>query len=320
MKKILFLLVFIPSIIVAEDEIYSRFYPEGTTWTELVLDTLAHDSWFSKDGDNWVANYETVTYYVKGQVVIDGYGRTVNCVYTRIAGEPDSWAFIIEDPASQYMDFKWVKAGIIYIDAYYGYTYSYLGLLYHFDWVEGEDFRGSIPLINTLSFGSKETINYGIIEKIEEGDFGGVRPLNYVDLTATIWYSGDRPIRYYPVRMIQGIGVTTWDGPQCILGPVEIMTTLPKSYLSGNPFMTWFKSKYGTEESHHRSMLVHFERNGEVLYDVWPSPEGMTNEVKYVLAPKPENDTPALYDLSGRKLEQKPSKGIYIQDGRVLVK
>ena len=316
MKKILLLLVFIPSIIVAEDEIYSRFYPEGTTWTEIVLDTLAHDSWFSKEGDNWVANYDTVTYYVKGQVVIDGYGRTVNCVYTRIAGEPDSWAFIIEDPASQYMDFKWVKAGIIEADN----GYSYLGLLYHFDWVEGESFRGSIPLINTLSFGSdQETVNYGIIEKIEEGDFGGVRPLNYVDLTATIWYSGNRPIRYYPVRMIQGIGVTTWDGPQCILGPVEIMTTLEKEYLSGNPFMKWFKSKYGTDESHHRSMLVHFERNGEVLYDVWPSPKGMTNEVKYVLAPKPENDTPILFDLSGRRLERAPQRGIYIKNGKKFI-
>ena len=68
-------------------------------------------------------------------------------------------------------------------------------------------------------------------------------------------------------------------------------------------------------------MLVHFERNGEVLCDVWPSPEGMTNEVKYVLAPEPENDTPILYDLSGRRLEQKPQKGIYIQNGKkVLVK
>ena len=49
-------------------------------------------------------------------------------------------------------------------------------------------------------------------------------------------------------------------------------------------------------------------------------PEDLTNEVKYVLAPKPENDTPALYDLSGHKLEKKPSKGIYIQNGKVLVK
>ena len=47
----------------------------------------------------------------------------------------------------------------------------------------------------------------------------------------------------------------------------------------------------------------------------------MTNEVKYVLAPEPENDTPILYDLSGRRLEQKPTKGIYIQGGRkVLIK
>ena len=83
--------------------------------------------------------------------------------------------------------------------------------------------------------------------------------------------------------------------------------------------MKWFKSKYGTDESHHRSMLVHFERNGEVLYDVWPSPKGMTNEVKYVLAPKPENDTPILFDLSGRRLEKKPTKGIYIKGQKKFI-
>ena len=33
-----------------------------------------------------------------------------------------------------------------------------------------------------------------------------------------------------------------------------------------------------------------------------------------------EADKNALYDLSGRRLEQKPSKGIYIQNGKVLVK
>ena len=48
-------------------------------------------------------------------------------------------------------------------------------------------------------------------------------------------------------------------------------------------------------------------------------PEDLTNEVKYVLAPKPENDTPALYDLSGRRLQQKPSKGIYIEDGKKVL-
>ena len=45
----------------------------------------------------------------------------------------------------------------------------------------------------------------------------------------------------------------------------------------------------------------------------------MTNEVKYVLTPKPENDTPILFDLSGRRLEQKPAKGIYIQGGKTIL-
>ncbi len=66
-------------------------------------------------------------------------------------------------------------------------------------------------------------------------------------------------------------------------------------------------------------MLVHFERNGEVLYDVWPSPKELTNEAKYVLAPEPENDTPILYDLSGRKLERAPQRGIYIQNGKKVL-
>ena len=48
-------------------------------------------------------------------------------------------------------------------------------------------------------------------------------------------------------------------------------------------------------------------------------PEEMTNEAKYVLAPEPENETSILYDLSGRRLQQKPSKGIYIQGGRVMI-
>ncbi|MBO4642378.1 MAG: hypothetical protein J5661_05935 [Bacteroidaceae bacterium] len=303
MKKLLLFLVFIPSIIVAEDEIYSRFYPEGTTWTELVLDTLAHDSWFSKEGDNWVANYETVTYYVKGQW--DFHGSKLNCVYTQIAGEPDSLAFYIEDPGTQDMAFKLIWAGIKNDD-----NYCTSSELYDFDWIEGKSLYGQ-PMVNHIFWGGPVArILYGTIEKIEEGDFGGVQPLNYVDLTAQIWYKKIKELnREYPVRMIQGIGVTTWDGPQCILGPIDVSTYLYKPGLGHkvNP------------DSHHRSMLVHFERNGEILYDVWPSPEGMTNEVKYVLTPKPENDTPILFDLSGRRLEQKPAKGIYIQGGKTIL-
>ena len=48
-------------------------------------------------------------------------------------------------------------------------------------------------------------------------------------------------------------------------------------------------------------------------------PEDLTNEVKYVLAPKPENDTLILYDLSGRKLERAPQRGIYIKNGKKFI-
>ena len=191
---------------------------------------------------------------------------------------------------------------------------------YDFDWYEGKEIHWPQTWEYYLdlywyevywykyreSFGRNESISFGTIDKIREGDFGGIRPLAYVDLVAKLDYWPDHYYDY-PVRMIQGIGVTTWNGPECIFGPHDVH--LLRSY----PNLC--------EDSHHRSMLVHFERNGEVLYDAWPKPEDLTNEVKYVLAPEPENDTPFLFDLSGRRIQQKPAKGIYIQNGKkVLIK
>ncbi|MBP5798892.1 MAG: hypothetical protein J6W43_03145 [Prevotella sp.] len=66
---------------------------------------------------------------------------------------------------------------------------------------------------------------------------------------------------------------------------------------------------------HYRSMLVHFERNGEVLYDVWPEKGGVADGIKSISKEK----TPAantLYDLQGRRLSVRPPKGVYIQNGK----
>ncbi|HAE24530.1 MAG TPA: hypothetical protein DCG33_04255 [Prevotellaceae bacterium] len=63
--------------------------------------------------------------------------------------------------------------------------------------------------------------------------------------------------------MIQGIGVVTWNDGECIFGPLKPYDALPLPH---------------EESRHYRSMLVHFERNGEVLYDVWPR-KGSTVEV-----------------------------------------
>ena len=66
-------------------------------------------------------------------------------------------------------------------------------------------------------------------------------------------------------------------------------------------------------------MLVHFERNGEVLYDVWPE-KGTTgiNEIKSEEL-RIKNDE-AIYDLQGRRLPRKPTHGIYIENGKKRAK
>ena len=92
---------------------------------------------------------------------------------------------------------------------------------------------------------------FGVIEEIKEGDFGGVRPLKYVDMNG--------------IRIIHGIGVTEWNDGECLFGPVNLFKS--SFYFKGTP-----------PERHYRSMLVHFERDGEVLYDVWPQKEAATEE------------------------------------------
>ena len=62
-------------------------------------------------------------------------------------------------------------------------------------------------------------------------------------------------------------------------------------------------------------MLVHFERNGEVLYDVWPkkeTPSGIT------IKDSQTANQGTLFDLQGRKVQGKPSQGIYIKDGKKI--
>ena len=283
----------------------SRYYPEGTTWTEIRLDTLKYDSWFSKDGDRWVANFDTVTYCVKGQELYNQ--RIDNLVYVKKSDGLDSLIFHLQD---------YYEGGTNGNQLFVGTPYQgdlFYTPFYDFDWYEGKEIHWPQTWEYYLdlywyevywykyreSFGRNESISFGTIDKIREGDFGGIRPLAYVDLVAKLDYWPDHYYDY-PVRMIQGIGVTTWNGPECIFGPhdVHLLRSYPDSC---------------EEDSHHRSMLVHFERNGEVLYDAWPKPEDLTNEVKYVLAPKPETSSSTLYDLSGRRLQQKPQKGIYIQ-------
>ena len=104
-------------------------------------------------------------------------------------------------------------------------------------------------------------------------------------------------------RIIQGIGITEWNDGECLLGPPD-----PYSALS-------FDNNLYSER-HYRSMLVHFERNGEVLYDVWPEKGG--TDIKSISTAKTSIDN-TLYDLKGSKLQQTPQKRVYIQNGKKYI-
>ena len=66
----------------------------------------------------------------------------------------------------------------------------------------------------------------------------------------------------------------------------------------------------------YRSILVHFEHNGEVLYDLWPTPEGgLVTRLPTVK----QEDKDVTYDLQGRKIQGTPSRGIYVIGGKKRV-
>ena len=274
----------------------AQYYPEGTKWTEIRLDTLKYDSWFSEDG---TPNYEVRKFYIKGQTETKDY--LFNNVYIKRENESDSLAFYVTE-----CEFEKVYRGTyqIYAAAFLGENESKLFCIsefYMFDWLNC-NWEQVKPLSCHFYFGgsnSRTTFDWED-ENEKEDYFGGDKSLTYVNVQAQLDLSASR--RYgYDVCLIQGIGVTSWPGPDCIFGPIDTSVSTD----------TWTHNK-----TYHpyRSMLIYFERNGEVLYNMQPTPAS----VKGVPCPSVKNDTP-IYDLSGRQLPQKPTKGIYIQNGKKVL-
>ena len=220
------------------------YFPEGTKWTEIRLDTLKYDSWYSKVGDEWVPNFETIEYYVQGDCPDRDW--IYKKVYTNGPEWTDSLTLMIQEAHDS------VLVSVLVHD-YDGKSYVlWPGEAYQFDWSVGKGlYYENILMQNTTSI-SPHQYNYGIVDEIKEGDFGGVKPLKYVDLNGN--------------RIIQGIGITEWNDGECLFGP-------PDPYSALAQYESYHWESY--PERHYRSMLVHFERNGEVLYDVWPE-KGVT--------------------------------------------
>ncbi len=233
-----------------------EYFPEGTKWTEIRLDTLKYDSWYSKVGDEWVPNFETIEYYVKGEYTTK-YGDKFKCVYTNGPEWTDSLAFLIQE--SDLYGHNSVMVSVLG----HGYDEDYISFpaeAYQFDWSVGKGLYYQDIVQEQTTYIVRYEFYYGIIDEIKEGYFGGVRQLRYVDLDGKAPECGkyDNPqlIDTNGGRIIQGIGITEWNDGECLFGP-------PDPY--------FFTGNGG--KRHYRSMLVHFERNGEVLYDVWPKKE-----------------------------------------------
>ena len=277
----------------------AQYYPEGTKWTEIRLDTLKYDSWFSEDG---TPNYEVREFYIKGQTETKDY--LFNNVYIKRENESDSLAFYVNER----VDVTPVISAGAYCSKYPNSVYG-PSRFYCFDSYWWSEQRNWIiqPLYMGLIFGWDDNSRFNYTDKeIKEGYFGGEKPLTYVEVPSTIRNRNTRKSNpygiVYDVCLIQGIGVTSWPGSDCIFGPLQAPESIDMSKSLMNPNLTYHP---------YRSMLIYFERNGEVLYNMQPTPAS----VKGVPCPSVKNDTP-IYDLSGRQLPQKPTKGIYIQGGK----
>lgn len=307
MKKtiILFLFLTVQLVIYAQE-----YFPEGTKWTEIRLDTMKYESWYSKVGDEWEPNFETIEYYVQGEYVERKWddSNTLKKVYTNGPEWTDSLTLMIRE--GEYNGHDCVLVSVLVRD-YDGTSHLlWPGEGYQFDWSIGKGICFEDILMSNTTSEYPFHYYYGIIEEMKEGDFGGVRPLRYVDLDGKAPIDGQEPGNRDTNggRIIQGIGMTEWNDGECLFGPPNPYNALSMlDYDCGNMY----------PERHYRSMLVHFERNGEVLYDVWPK-KGTTVGIwttRDVCTPVGHK----LYDLQGRRVGD-ARKGVYIRDGRKVIR
>ena len=276
-----------------------KYFPEGTKWTEIRLDREKYDSWYSQVGDEWIPNFETVEYQIQGSYIKDfwkdGDFKTFNCVHTNSTENSDSLFLILYEGGHDWEDNDWVEVTPYFYDEDH---MLWPGQAYMFNWEIGTSlYSRTIEASNCTDMDEDGTHEFGMITEIMEGSFGGVKPLKYVEMNG--------------VRIIQGIGVTEWNDGECLFGPVDPYTAL-----------CTFQPGMDFEERHYRSMLVYFERDGDVLYNMWPDKNG--NGIHPIANEKIRNGG-ITYDLSGRRVDakayenEKLKKGIYIKDGRKLM-
>ncbi len=126
MKKILFVLSMLSVCIMSMGD--NKYFPTGTTWTEIKK-------------VYWWSDWDTTTYIVKDEVLIDGIA------YNEVLANGKRYCLLREEGPLVYM----------WIDEYEN------GLLYDFDWWEGKEYVIGFP----DPFGEEE-FYHDVINKIDE--------------------------------------------------------------------------------------------------------------------------------------------------------
>lgn len=279
------------------------FYPEGTKWTELHLNTQKYDSWFGSINGKYFPNYELVDYYVKGDTIVNN--DSCRYVWQHKEGQPDSIAYIVCERNNVVAVTKPYDAGN-HVDGRPDFQYP--ADLYDFDWQLGKELRFEDMEESATTCFPGHSYSFGTIRKIEKGNFGTDKVLEYLDIDEFITYTTDihagvqKSIKELDggIKLIRGIGVVSWNASSCIMAPPCPIGREE----NGSPL-------YGS----YRSILVHFERDGEVLYDLWPNEKG---ELVTCIQKSEETKSASeyIYDLQGRKHRNAPKDGIYIIGGK----
>ena len=308
MKKVFLAIMLLAIGVQVHADEAESYFDDQTRWTELRLDTTKYDSWFTEtyvDGVlTWVPNYEKTEFYVQVDTVDKG-SRThrYGYVWLHEEGRRDSVHFAFEEPYSP----QDVYASSAYLskdgDTEHVNVWGAMRI-YQFDWHKGLMFY-AVSWRDAPWGQSDYFYSLGTVDEVNEGCFGTDKVLQYIDAdTVEIYHRSHKLYKkdYVGTKLIKGIGVNKWKSRYCIAGLGRSVNFVP-----------------GAKTDPYMSILVHFERGGEVLYDLWPTPSGeLASRIQGVQSSSP-SDKQAVYDLQGRRIEGKPSRGIYIIGGQKRV-
>ena len=272
----------------AEDE--RRFLgKESVAWVDVSI-IGGYPEYFIEDG----YCMEAVYHYSAGDTIFDGKKYAIirmRYYYWEPERYPETVTKLIEGESSYQYYIREDEDGCVWINL--GEDWEDCSICEHWwsgKWFEGDmllyDFSGDWRNPDNL-----KTVRYGWFCQIEEED---VHSSDYI-----ILLNGEA----CPVvnnNIIYGIG-SRWDGPVNLLFPDN---------LAENGHCTYFLSFY---------------RDGELLLENTELREAIEKRINDVktgissIVPNESAESGAMYDLSGRRIDKKPARGMYIQNGRKYV-